>query len=191
MRFSTPGHRHRRSALPVLGLVLAGVMALSACGDDDDAEAAADGGGTAGGSGSDASGDEVILDFYQCLRDNGLDVEDPDMSGDAGGARIGGSDSGIDPNNPEHVSAIEDCQAETGLGGPGGVRSGDGEDIADTETLVEFAACMREHGIDMPDPAANGALQMPEGLNRESPEFEAAVDECRDVLSGGGVTVTK
>jgi len=197
MRLVMLGRRGRRRTLPAVGLVLS-AMALTACSGletklGDSAEAAEDSGGaTTGGPGM--ADEEVILDFYQCLRDNGIDVEDPDLSGSGGGVRVGGGPGGgaIDPNDPEQMAILEDCRDETGLGGPGGALGGSfGDNLADTEALIDFASCMRENGVDWPDPTAEGSFQVPEGLDPSSPEVQAASEACRQHLSGGGVMVTR
>lgn len=203
MRLPIPLPHRRHRTLPVPGLVLGAAMALTACGGSgfdtkfgDGAEAAEDSSGTsdrAATGGPGMADEEVILDFYQCLRDNGMDVEDPDLSGGQG-VRIGGGPGGgaIDPNDPEQMTILEDCRDETGLGGPGGTQGGNfGDNLADPEALIDFASCMRENGVDWPDPTAEGAFQVPEGLDPSSPEVQAASEACRQHLSGGGVMVTR
>ncbi|MET0133471.1 MAG: hypothetical protein ABW215_07745 [Kibdelosporangium sp.] len=55
------------------------------------------------------------------------------------------------------------------------------------EQLQKFAKCMRENGVNMPDPGpgglGGGGL---EGVDRTSPAFQKAMDACRSVLPGGG-----
>jgi hypothetical protein len=63
--------------------------------------------------------------------------------------------------------------------------SGGGEDSAAEDATLEYAQCMRDHGIeDFPDPeiGENGEMQLstPEGGDLE--EFEAADDECKPIL---------
>lgn len=63
--------------------------------------------------------EDQLLEVAQCLRDQGLDVDDPDLSGGLAGA---GGPSGIfgagfDPNDPANQEAIEACQGLfTGFG---------------------------------------------------------------------------
>lgn len=61
--------------------------------------------------------EDNLLGFAQCLRDLGIDVDDPDLSnGFAGGpAAIFGD--GFDPNDPATADAIQTCQATFGAGG--------------------------------------------------------------------------
>jgi hypothetical protein len=55
--------------------------------------------------------------------------------------------------------------------------------------VVEFAACMRAHGVpNFPDPAGGGgAIQVPvgSGMNPSSPGFKAAQQHCRSLLPSG------
>jgi hypothetical protein len=175
--------------------MLTAVVTLTACGGDDGGVTlgSGEGGGTTfggggGGGGSTEDQEQAILDMYQCLRDYGLDVEDPDTSGGAG-MRMG-PNSGIDPENPEHRAALDECSEESGIGRMG--QGGGGGNMADPEKLMDFVECMRENGIeDMPDPSAEGGLQMPDGINLDSEEFQAAAEACRGELDGGGMMVTQ
>ncbi len=181
----------------LLARTLIGLLALvtlAACGDSGDsgdsgdeasdapAAAADDGGGSAGSSGGGASDrQEEILAFYQCLRDNGLDVEDPAQDGMI-------NLEGLDPNDPQNQAIIEGCSSEhLSGGGP----SGGGGGGADPEALVAFTQCMRDQGIDMADPAPDGALTVPDGVDPESPEFQTAMGECQEHLQGGGVRMRR
>ena len=71
-------------------------------------------------------------------------------------------------------------------------RSGEGEQPElspeDEEKLLDFARCMREHGIDMPDPGEGGMLFRVGGPGDadaiDPEEFEAAQEACQDLLPG-------
>ena len=102
-------------------------------------------------SANDASADDedTLLEFASCMRDNGVeDFEDPSIGADGVpefNLRGGGSDTDRDVVR----EAFEACSEHLeGLAfGPGSI---DVTELADT--LVEFAACMRDNGYDMPDP---------------------------------------
>ena len=57
-----------------------------------------------------ASIEDSLLEFAQCLRDNGVEVDDPDLSKFAPGqgARMFGED--FDPQDPANADAIAACQ---------------------------------------------------------------------------------
>ncbi|MEM9039957.1 MAG: hypothetical protein AAGD33_08675 [Actinomycetota bacterium] len=71
-----------------------------------------------GGQGLDTETRDNLLEFTQCLRDNGVDVDDPDFDALGGGGQ--GSPLGdFDPNDPANADAIEACQSLF-AGAPGG-----------------------------------------------------------------------
>lgn len=76
------------------------------------------------GDGFDAESQDRFLEFAQCLRDQGLDVEDPDFSELGAGGRPGGGGGGglfgenFDPQDPANADALEACQ-DLFAGGPG------------------------------------------------------------------------
>lgn len=60
--------------------------------------------------------------------------------------------------------------------------------LSDEEALIEFAACMRDQGMDFPDPSvdANGYprfdFEDPESIDQDA-MFEAG-EQCRDLIEG-------
>lgn len=80
---------------------------------------------------------DAALEFAQCLRDEGLDVADPDFSAQGpggaprgaggaagGGAAGGGMFGGLDRDDPAAQAAFEKCQAASGGGFRGGAGRG-------------------------------------------------------------------
>ncbi|RSM81732.1 hypothetical protein DL991_06515 [Amycolatopsis sp. WAC 01375] len=72
--------------------------------------------------------------------------------------------------------------------------AGDGkqaDNVSDEDKMRNFAKCMREHGIDMPDPQTNGdgkgmiSIEAGEGRPDEN-KMKAASDACRKLLPNGG-----
>lgn len=61
---------------------------------------------------------QALLEFAQCLRDQGLDVDDPDFSQGGGGPGGGGLFGGLDQNDPQVQDAMEQCQDILGDLGP-------------------------------------------------------------------------
>lgn len=189
----TRSTRRRTGLLPALALVLA--VALTGCGSDDDGgddlsaagTGAADsnddsddgdgGSGEDGGSGGDRSEvdpEQAELDFYECMREHGVDLPDPDPGQPGLQLRL--------PPGEEAQAAAEECRQLLPNGGePPEV------DAGQLEALRAFTGCMREHGIDMADPGADGTLSMPQGTNPESPEFQTAMSECQPLLEGAPI----
>ncbi len=67
--------------------------------------------------------EDQLLEVAQCLRDQGLDVDDPNLSaiGPGGGGAGGVFGDSFDPLAPENQDAIDSCSdLFTGFGGPQG-----------------------------------------------------------------------
>ena len=50
------------------------------------------------------------------------------------------------------------------------------------EALLEFAGCMRDQGVDMPDPGPEGIAGMSRHIDQRSPADLAALEACGEVL---------
>ncbi len=140
-------------------------LALTACGTGG-AEGAAPSPSAA------TSQEERSREFAKCMRDNGVDLPDPEPGGEPGGF------GEVDRTDPDFERARQACREFL----PGG---GDLSklDPGKLDQLRAFTQCMRGNGIDIPDPDPNGGK--PEGLgsiDRTSPAFRAALDACRDKL---------
>ncbi|HET6214241.1 MAG TPA: hypothetical protein VFE14_15355 [Micromonosporaceae bacterium] len=173
-------HRIKPAALIVLaGLALS---ALAACGQASagDGVATASGGGaepkTSASAGT-ADRIEQGRKFAQCMRDNGVGMPDPDP--DTGRPGFGGAVT--DANRDAFRKALEKCRT---LLPNGGVRPT--LDAAQLEALRQFTQCMRDNGVDMPDPDPNagdfGFGGAAGRINRDSPAFQKALEACRSKL---------
>jgi hypothetical protein len=176
----------------VAALVLGLTLVLAACGGppDGDRVASLSGGGatttTTGGAAKDAARDpqQAALDFARCMRQHGVDMPDPEVD-DQGRIRVrvgpGGAGGGSRPDPAKLEAAQEACGGL--LGG------GDGDrqlDPAARDAMVAFARCMREHGIDMPDPTGDGLRVRRDGdggPDPESAEFQEAEKACNHHLA--------
>lgn len=148
-------------------------IALAAC-----APGAGTGGPTNTDTGSVDPQDAALL-YAECMRDNGVpDFPDPDPDGRFS---VSHGEDGIDQDDPTFRAAIEECRDLA----PGAEHRGTG-DPAYVDQMREFSQCMRDNGQpDFPDPDADGRLR---GIGHEGqgPEFEAAMEACREQLPGGG-----
>ena len=160
------GHRAWPALVATMALVLA---ACGGSGDDetqvatlsgDDAAASDDGTGDAEGAEVDTS--EALLEYAACMRENGVDMEDPtfDADGNLQGGGFGGGaggDQGFDPRSDEFQTAQEACgdllEGVT-FGGPGGGGGFDGSAIQDA--LTSFTQCLRDEGIQVDDVTLGG-----------------------------------
>jgi hypothetical protein len=77
-----------------------------------------------------------------------------------------------EPNKPEQ-------QQQTG--------DGEGNPEEDLKKMKEYAKCMREHGVDMPDPQSQpgGGVTM-ELSDGDGEKVKAAEEQCRKLLPNGG-----
>jgi hypothetical protein len=163
--------------LGLAALAAAGLL-TAACGGDDgggDGVASLDEGDSGGESaqGDEAAAEEELLDWVQCMRDEGVEISDPTRDEDGNlvisgpGIQIGGGgnaalgegppgrgdsgDGGDEPplNREEMDAAMEACGHPPPLGG--GFSEEERQEME--ESALAFAECMREEGIeDFPDP---------------------------------------
>jgi hypothetical protein len=164
--------RNRRGPALAAATVLAVLLLVGACSDSsaDDGVASLDDGTTddsTGGGGDEADlspeeQEEALLDWAQCMRDQGIDIPDPEVTED-GGVIIGGGTSG-DPDDEDGTDDVatgppfeqEDFEAAREECGdpPGGPSELSEEELAERQdAALEFAQCMRDEGVeDFPDP---------------------------------------
>jgi len=170
----------RSSTLPckALGLLpLAGLaFLLAACGGGGDSAASA--------ADADAKAEAARVRLEQCLRKNGLDVRSSD----------GGRRTTVRVDKGKADAAMRNCrkyQQEAF----GSVTPEQRQEFLDAAT--KFAACMRQQGVDMPDPVAGGGPGAGQArrsagpgsgsrFDRASPKVEAAMKACEDKLPRGG-----
>ena len=101
------------------------------------------------------------------------------------------------PETIEPVSSVEVDQAGTGTAETtGAVATDEPEDLTDEERLLAFAECMRQHGVDFPDPVVEadgtvtfgfrpgGGAGQGAGNIRANPDLPAAREACGDLLEG-------
>ncbi|MBK5266518.1 MAG: hypothetical protein JJE47_03720 [Acidimicrobiia bacterium] len=141
-----------------------------------------------------------MLAFAQCMRDEGVDMEDPTVDADGnlgfGGFRGPAQNGGTDGPPDGFRTALDACRPmleglELGFG------QRDQTEFQDT--LLEFAQCMRDSGYPMDDPdlstfgPANGNEGGPGqrggpfgDVDFEDPVFQEAQAVCGDILGGFG-----
>jgi hypothetical protein len=138
---------------------------LMACGGG----ASGSSGGASGGGQGGGSSEETELAFAECMRAHGVEVEDPKP----------GKALSVEPaGDPTTKKALATCQGKLGDAGQE-LGAEEGEEFK--EGWLAFAACMRKEGIDMGDPTFLGPGQVHldiEGIDTESPAFEAAAEAC-------------
>ena len=142
--------------------------------------------------------EQAMLDFAECMRENGIDMPDPEFSGDGegGGVMIATQEDagGDQPSREEREAAHEECEPLMDAA-VSDVEIDPEREAEMREQMLEYAACMRDQGIDMPDPefGENGRVTMSMGdPESEAPafddeEFEAANEACGQ--EGNGIAI--
>jgi hypothetical protein len=164
-------------AATLLGLL----MALAGCGTAGGGDDIASAGGprsSTKASNEQASDEDKAFKFVDCMREHGIDLPDPEPNG-KGGFKFGLAESGVDLSSKTFQDAFGACRDLA----PFGERLKNNPELMDQ--LRQLAKCMREHGVDMPDPDPNGGLADMAGIDRDSPEFRQALEACKDKVPGG------
>ena len=147
---------------------------------------------------------EAPLQFAKCMREHGIDMPDPQVA-DGGGVLVAidgggpGAENGPDPKEVD--AANKDCQHFLEDAAAGFDPPSEADQKKMQEQALTFAKCMRDHGIDMPDPqfgdggtfgisvgagpdgtgpSTNGPL-----VDFNSKEFQAASEACGGPGGGG------
>ena len=142
-----------------LGIALS-MLTLTACG-----------GGGGGAEEEQVAKEEAPLEFAECMRAHGVEVEDPKPGKNL---VVGNTD------DPTTKKALVACNPKLAKGGQ---ELSAEENEAFKEGWLEFAQCMRDEGIEMGDPQFLGEGKMHldiGGLDTESPEFKAGQEACQD-----------
>jgi hypothetical protein len=150
-------------------------LALAACGGGDNSNAASP-------EDERAEFREAALDFAECMREHGVDMEDPKPG--SGGIQLIAPEGG---DTAAMEKAQEACQKHLETARPPELSAEEQSEFR--ERALAHARCMREHGIDMPDPTfgedGRVEMRMPSGA-RDDPGFEEAAEECADGLGMPG-----
>ncbi|WP_018656730.1 hypothetical protein [Actinomadura flavalba] len=160
----------------ISGVVVAAALALAGCGGETretGVASAAKGGTSASASARPTMNPEdARLKFTRCMRENGVDVPDP------------GSDKGKqfrvtekDGDRGRMETAMKKCRSFLEAGG----LMPDMNDPKVRDQLTKFAQCMRENGVDMPDPGADGGIRI-KGKPGDQPKMDRAQQACRHLM---------
>ncbi|MBE3012705.1 hypothetical protein IL992_26450 [Microbispora sp. NEAU-D428] len=166
-----------------LGLTLGLALALTGCGaapaDDGIASAGGATSGTASGAAARPSATSTVdrqeaqLKFAQCMREHGVDMPDPDPDGRVRIMSKKGDEASMQ-------KAMQACQhfMKDAVGDKLG-----GDDPQARDRMLKFAQCMREHGVDMPDPEPGKGLQVKIKPGQEK-AMEEAQKACEEFAPG-------
>lgn len=162
-----------------VAVALAGlVLVLAGCGSADEPQVATAGGAgaatsTTTGAAPAADDEERMRQFAACMREHGIDMPDPQPGGPV---RIGGSNNKVDRDTMQ--AAMQACRSLMPNGGEPPKLSPE-----DLEKARAMAACMREHGVDVPDPDPDsGGMVMRRDENSprvDEEKMRQAFEACR------------
>jgi hypothetical protein len=194
-------HRRWRTLAAPAGVALC--LLATACGGSP--KASADGVASAGdGSSARNAADtkstdpqQAGLDFAKCMRDHGVDMPDP-VAGEGGRVMMGsGPGSGeLRVNTSGPPAGFEEADAACRHFLQDLIGDGAGPiDPKEQDRALKFAQCMRDNGVDMPDPDFTGGgirvtIGTPGGggISPDSEVFQAAQKACGSLFgpAGGG-----
>lgn len=172
----------RRTLLTIVAVL----TLLSGCaGDKDDGDSVATAGDatTATTVGADNNGDDAAkaAAFAQCMRDNGIDMPDPQVDG--GRVRFGAPpEGGGEVDRDKARAAQQACKHLLPNGGEPPKLSAE-----ELEKARQFSQCMRENGYpDFPDPQPDGGIRIEGGqsgdMDPDSEEWKAAHKKCEQYM---------
>ena len=195
------------SRLRISGVLAGTVVGLgllaTACGGPASGEGVASAGGSSAktrnaAAKSSTDPQQASLDFAQCMREHGVDMPDPQI-GDGGGMSFSVSGSAKLADGPATAAAGPgeatfgpDSEAFTAcrhfLDGVIGASDAP-PDPAVADKALKFAQCMRDHGVDMPDPEVNGGMVkvlIGPSATADPATVDAAQQACSSIMGGPG-----
>ncbi|ADJ50162.1 hypothetical protein AMES_8337 [Amycolatopsis mediterranei S699] len=135
-------------------------------------------GGPTAADNSGKSDEDKMRDFAKCMREHGVDMPDPKPAGDGGGMAITLGDKDGDTSKLD--AAQNACKHFMPNGGE--MKPPSAEEL---DKMRKDAKCMREHGIDMPDPDPSGKGGLRAGKVGDDPKkFEEAAKACGMGMAG-------
>ncbi|OUC81236.1 hypothetical protein [Streptosporangium minutum] len=152
------------------------LAALAACGQaGNDGAASVTGMATSASPATSPQADG--LKYARCMRENGVDMPDPEPGG--GAVVIRGK---INRNKLDRAAGACDKYSPTGP---------EKKTVTDPEfqdAFLGFARCMRENGVDVPDPDfSDGKVHFGgNGMELGTPQSRKAMQACREQLPGAG-----
>lgn len=151
----------------------AGIALLTAC---------SGGSSSTGSTMGQSTAYQKAIAYSQCIRAHGIpNFPDPNSKGQFV-VQNGSGDPTSDVSTAVATAALKACKslappsiAQGPSGSPGGGSV--------TSNQLKFTQCMRSHGEpNFPDPAANGSITLPPGMNAESSQFQAAEKACQSLM---------
>ena len=156
--------------------VLAVAIGLAACGSSSS---------TSSTAASASTQFQARLNLAKCFRAHGINVPDPSANGGVAGGGGGLLRSLQNYSQAQISAARKACQQYFAQAFPRANLS-PAQQAQFRAQIVKFAQCMRSHGVNIPDPTANGGggfgfRQTFRSIDRNSPAFQAAAKACQSL----------
>lgn len=155
-------------------------LALAACGGSSSNDPSGEASGR-------QAAEQKAVKFAKCLREHGVHAETGTGPGgggfslkiNAGGPHgpAGGIKNGGPP--PEIQRAMNDCKKYQPV--PKQLNLSPAEKAEQAKKALEFARCLRSHGVNVPDPGPSGVLELND-VNPQSATFEDAQKACQHLM---------
>ena len=191
-----------RSRAGLGGIALAGTLLVAGCGGgasaaDPQVASVGEATTTTAPAAESANGDEgdvqdAMLAFAQCMRDHGVDMPDPQVNAEGRGVFTA---AGAPDDTAKMDEAQQACQEYLDKVKSEMPPPDPAEQEARKQQMLDFAQCMRDHGIDMPDPEITtdgGGIQVKmggPGIDDNSPAFKEANEACAAQVGMEGMGV--
>ncbi|WP_436772721.1 hypothetical protein [Yinghuangia sp. YIM S09857] len=184
-------HRGRlhRAVTGTAAVAFACVLTLSACskdggsGKDGDVASLGDKDKNAGAPPEAAAGEKGdMVKYAQCMRENGIDMPDPNADGSMMAQAIP-ADGG--PEAAKMETASNACRKWL----PNGGEITEKQKAEMRESNLKMAKCLREHGLNVPDPGPDGGMAL--DLGSDQAKADEAMKACGQAGGSGAMTVTK
>ena len=176
--------RRRPQLAGLVGAVLALTLAVAACSGGGKSNGVASLGGsnkptatTTAKPRSKQDAMQAALAFARCMRQHGINLPDPQFNGNGISQEFTARRGGNGPDSPKFKAAQQACNKYLPNGG-----QPTKPNPQEQQQMLAFARCMRQHGIDVPDPGASGGIEVkgrPGTVNPDSPKFKAAEQACQ------------
>lgn len=126
--------------------------------------------------------EEAFQEFTACMREHGINMPDPETEGGADGAVISIEGGGpMDPEAFEEAAAACDPILEAAFGE---FELSPEQEAEMMDQQLAFAQCMRDNGVDWPDPSGDGGTMIELGDDISSETIHAAMEICREGTFG-------
>jgi hypothetical protein len=142
------------------------------------------GGGSAAAQAAHVASEGVA--YSACMRAHGVPgFPDPKVSVHGAEVKVAvQAPAGAAKGNPHFNSAQQACRKLLPRGGP---ESGHQVSPQEQAQYLKLVACMRSHGLpSLHDPTfTNGQVQIPGGVDHNSPQFKSAEQACQSLIPAG------